>query len=90
MLNFVIFKHALFIFVKRGKNKRVSYTESVYAGETQKYSIQSKLNDPKFEQSDNDLFCELEGKDLTLEYFQRNGFTHPLVVRKNQNNGKLL
>lgn len=63
--------------------------DSAYAEVKEKYSLEAKLKSQKFSQKNYNCLLELKGEELTLEYFQRHGFTQPLVVRKNKDNGKL-
>lgn len=51
------------------------------------YDVMDKLKPNAFNAN---LVQELNGEDLSLEFFQTNGFNKPILVKENKGNSKLI
>ena len=52
------------------------------------FNVEEKLQCKSFANCQRNCLKEIDGNDLTFEYFQRNGFQTPMLVKENKNNGK--
>lgn len=55
--------------------------------EVRKFDVEEKLHCDRFSAQNYQCVKELNGSDITLEYFQRNGFEIPILIKQNTNNG---
>jgi len=51
------------------------------------YDILDKVNSPKY---DDTLVSEMIGEDVTLEYVQKNGFVHPILIKSKEGLGMVV
>ena len=42
------------------------------------YDVMDKVNSSKY---NSNLLVEMGGNDITLEYIQKNGFEHPIIIK---------
>ncbi|XP_017492705.1 PREDICTED: jmjC domain-containing histone demethylation protein 1-like, partial [Rhagoletis zephyria] len=76
----------------RGKKARYTFDELASDSDDpaleaeRKFDVAEKLASERFSPAQYQPVTELTGADITLEYFQRNGFEAPILVRENLNN----
>ena len=94
-LNFLILiiRNDVF-FCQRSRQKRARYNEELlddeedFFIEERYFNVEEKLQCKSFANCQRNCLKEIDGNDLTFEYFQRNGFQTPMLVKENKNNGK--
>lgn len=77
----------------RSRSKNLSYQDSFLDDEEKdenSFDINEKLTSENFSDSSEDCVKIINGSELTVEYFQRNGFEYPLLVKENNKNGMLV
>lgn len=52
------------------------------------FDIQTKINDPKFDQKNHGFPIEMSGKDVTVKYMQSSKFRYPILVDGSTKSGK--
>ena len=56
---------------------------------TRKFNLNEKLNCERYSPENNEsIIIEKQASEITLEYFQRNDFETPILIKSNTNNGK--
>lgn len=76
----------------RARERRARYVEEFVSDssedemEVRKFDVEEKLHCDRFSAQNYQCVKELNGSDITLEYFQRNGFEIPILIKQNTNN----
>uniref|UniRef100_A0A6P6YIH7 [histone H3]-dimethyl-L-lysine(36) demethylase n=1 Tax=Dermatophagoides pteronyssinus TaxID=6956 RepID=A0A6P6YIH7_DERPT len=76
----------------RSRQKRARYNEELlddeedFFIEERYFNVEEKLQCKSFANCQRNCLKEIDGNDLTFEYFQRNGFQTPMLVKENKNN----